>query len=260
MNQVNFNSDKLVIVCYPRLAGGKFLINSLGLSTKAVLQDSNLATQDINGLLSQQDKFDILNSRLVNMSETHWTDLNLGCFQLFGNYYKPSDPIPVLSSSDYHFFIVAHTYNQFSEIYKHWPNAKIIAFTNSQKFIEYREIHLKRNRQWQLIRSSSWPNNPPTTIDELKLLDADIQQEINKEFPGFLSWLVHRPIRIPDSSTKLSTIPNASYYWDNNLYFSKIDTVNEIKKLYNYLKLPDFNQDLVSKLYDSWMYSLSKQI
>ena len=40
--QYNFNTNKLIIVAYPMGAGGKFLINCLGISEDACLQDWEL--------------------------------------------------------------------------------------------------------------------------------------------------------------------------------------------------------------------------
>ena len=42
MEKFNYNTDKLVIVAYPIGAGGKFLINCLGISEDACLQDWEL--------------------------------------------------------------------------------------------------------------------------------------------------------------------------------------------------------------------------
>lgn len=258
MSQVNFNSDKIVIVCFPQWAGGKFLINALGLSSGAVLQDANLATQDIKGLLSQKDKFNTLKNRLLNVNTDDWNDLDLGCVQLFGDSVDLLEPIPTLSNSDYHFFIVAHGYEQFSLLYQHWKNAKIIVFDNPDKFIKYRREDLKRNYHWQLIRDDQWPVDPPGTIDELNLLDSYIQEEIYKEFSGFVELLTAESFIVTDDAKNLSIIPNA-YHWDNNRYFSKLDTVNGIEKIYNHLQLPNFNREYVSEYYDLWINQLSKQ-
>lgn len=258
MSQINFDSDRIVIVCYPQWAGGKFLINALGLSTRAVLQDADLATQDINGLLSQQDKFNTLKNRLLNVVTDQWNDLGLGCIQLFGDYVNPLEPIPTLSNSSYHFFVVAHDYKQFSALYQQWNRAKIIVFDKPDKFIKYRREHLKRNYHWQLIRSKQWPIDPPRTLDELHHLDLNIQEEIYKDFGGFVELLTAESFVITNDARKLSTIPNA-YYWNNNRYFSKLETVDGIKQLYNYLQLPDFNQEYVSEYYDLWIDQLSKQ-
>ena len=57
---VNFKTCNLIIVAYPRMAGGKFLINCLALSNGAVLQDKIHATKDINGILTSSDKMNIL--------------------------------------------------------------------------------------------------------------------------------------------------------------------------------------------------------
>jgi hypothetical protein len=50
--RINFDNDGAVFVLYPWGAGGKFVINSLAVSTRAVLQDASLAEQQLNKELS----------------------------------------------------------------------------------------------------------------------------------------------------------------------------------------------------------------
>jgi len=83
MEDINFSTKNLIIFLYPAGTGGKFLINCCGLSKHAVLQDKDLAESDLNGNLLSIDKFSILKQRLAKV-KNKWTDLDLGCQQLFG--------------------------------------------------------------------------------------------------------------------------------------------------------------------------------
>ena len=82
-NFINFNTDNLIICCYPSGAGGKFLINCLGLSDDAVFQSHILAEKQLNLNFSQFNKMEYLDTELKKIT-SNWNDLNLGCEQLFG--------------------------------------------------------------------------------------------------------------------------------------------------------------------------------
>lgn len=255
MDQINFSSDRMVIVCFAPFAGGKFLINSLGLSTGAVFQDAVLAQQDLAGQLSSADKFTILKTRLQQVPDDHWNDLNFGDRELFGPDYK-NPIVPRLSRGQKYFFSVAHNYDVFCKIYQYWPRAKLIIFKNSHEFIEHR-LQLKRNYHWQLIRAEQWPLTPPNNTDEFKQLDPVIQEEINKRFIGFADLIKLTPERFNDSIEKVDA--QGIYHWDNRLYFNPLATVDNIKQLYQWLDLPDFNKEFVSEYHGLWASELTRQ-
>ena len=81
---INFDTNNIVIVSYPANAGGKFLINCLGISDLAVFQDATLAEQQLDGKLSIDDKIEYLSNTVINSTKNNWNDLHLGCIQLFG--------------------------------------------------------------------------------------------------------------------------------------------------------------------------------
>ena len=117
-----------IIVCYPGGAGGKFLINSIGLSNSAVFQDVDLANQQLAGNLTSQDKFNYLVNELDKVT-THWNDLNLGC-----GYITGINPQLFIEKNLY-LFLVAHNSQIMGQRLGQWPNAKIIVFKNSTEFI-----------------------------------------------------------------------------------------------------------------------------
>ena len=80
---INFDTRNLIIVCYPGGAGGKFLINSLGLSDDCVFQDADLASRQLQQDFTPADKFSYLTNK-INKVTGEWHDLDLGCVQLFG--------------------------------------------------------------------------------------------------------------------------------------------------------------------------------
>ena len=79
MEMYNYNTDKLVIVAYPTGAGGKFLINCLGVSKHACLQNWELYD------LTSTEKKQLILDRLQSTLKGTWNDLDLGCFKMFEN-------------------------------------------------------------------------------------------------------------------------------------------------------------------------------
>jgi len=53
---VNFDTENLIIVCYPKNAGGKFLVNCLGLSDQSLFQSADLSVMQLNGLFDYSQK------------------------------------------------------------------------------------------------------------------------------------------------------------------------------------------------------------
>ena len=49
-----------------------------------------------------------------------------------------------------------------------------------------------------------------------------------------------------------------SFIWDVNWYLSEDDTTNNIKKLYDILEFDDYDEELIRKMYRSWVRKLSK--
>jgi len=140
-----------VIVCYPGGAGGKFLINSLGLSRSAVFQDINLANAQLAGNLTSQDKFNYLINELNNVT-TYWNDLNLGC-----GYITGINPQQFIEKNLY-LFLVAHNSQIMDQRISQWPNAKFIVFKNATEFI------LSRKNTY-FFKDVTVPNNSKTDIE-----------------------------------------------------------------------------------------------
>ena len=138
----NVNSNSVVIVYYPHNAGGKFLINSLGLSNGCYLQDIEFVKLQLDNQFTPELKLATLLTRLDLNDNQTWKDLGLGCQQLFGtNYHDPEDFFPEINLISYKptlFFIVTHNLNFFEKVNDVWPNAKKIYLTNYAKFIEWR--------------------------------------------------------------------------------------------------------------------------
>jgi len=219
MDDINFNSDKLVIMTYQRGAGGKFLINCLGLSKDAVLQDKDLAQKDLEGTLTPEDKFNLLIER-INKIEDKWNDLGLGCYQLLGvhdqlfrkEFSKEErkkcyrDVVKLLSNSNKLFFIVQHRVDWVEDIVNEWPNAKVVAVDHSYEF----------------ARSRPGYHHLESGLDDMKN-----------------EWVDQIPY-------------DADFRFNANEFNSKHHTLKNIQKLYKTFGLTDYNEEYISLFYDAW--------
>ena len=236
---INFDTDNLIIVFYPGLAGGKFLINCLGLSDDVVFQDHQLAQKQLDLKFIQQDKINYLLDKLAETVEWNdypevygWNDLDLGCMELFGisnsDYVQLSsdeirnlqfnDVITTLSNSSKKFFIVAHWPNNVARYLTVWPNAKLITFKNYSKFINFR-IHDRIKENVYIPMSDEMPNNYNEVI------------------------------------TKFS---DQMQLWDTDWYFDEKDTIAGIKNLYQSLNLSNFNEKAITSYYTAWINKLKE--
>jgi len=139
----NYNTDKLVIVAYPTGAGGKFLVNCLGVSEVACLQDWELYN------LTPKQKKQLILDRLASTPKGTWQDLDLGCFKMFENNLDGMtvkeihsidwefQKIVDISNGSKYYFQVTHNAQDHAELVNAFPNTRTINFVNSNQ--------LKRN-------------------------------------------------------------------------------------------------------------------
>lgn len=271
---INFDTENLVVLCYPREAGGKFLINCLGLSNNAVLQDSLLANEQLNGKIDQLKKFELITSRLGNVP-IHWNDLDMGCLELFGvdnsNYLQlppeqlklqPFNPVvDLLSHSDKKFFLVAHTPALLRKYLQVWPKAKVIYFYNCFEFIKFRLAQRPYLRAvWDSVKLPHWPTFPPNSTDEYNLLNSTIKDEIANckaahELFGMFKEYDLKKIEIEQHDLAKHEFTTATT-WNNHNYFSVETTIDEIRKLYILLELTDFSDNLIKEYHQLWINKL----
>lgn len=201
---LDFHTDKIIVVAYPPGAGGKTLINALGLSDDAVFQSDLLAIKQVNNEFSSEDKLSYLLTELENFKKSNlpWVDLNLGCNQLFGRnassfhtliqdefleYYFNHNLKTIVSKGMY-FFLVSHNVSDVHEINRLWPNVTYIIFTNSDNVLERRPAYSKNNTQKKLnkieikydaLKGTGWPEQMPKNLSELDqtVLDDPLFEE-----------------------------------------------------------------------------------
>jgi hypothetical protein len=159
INDFNFNTKNIIIFQYPPFAGGKFVMNCLGLSDNMVLQSQSLAQAQIDGNFSFDDKKEYILTHMQTediLKNNFWGDLKLGCFQLFGltHFSRQQDWIGDKQRSlitDTAKFLSSENNNKllFSLVWHSlavpsmFPNAKIITFKNNEQMINHRTSFLK---------------------------------------------------------------------------------------------------------------------
>lgn len=276
---VNFETNNLIVSYYEPGAGGKFLLNTLGLSKSVVLQSSDLAKQQLIGALSPSDKFDILIDRLSQV-ETEWNDLNLGCQQLWCN--RNDDPnffnsfektfkfhpiIEQLSKSNLMFGLVSHTYPRLLEILQVWPNAKILFLDNTHQFIEKYRSQLNRHnllKYWSTIRGPDWPKFPPESAQELADIDRRVLDELTTKFDNMIYCFLNKESdqkKIREERQQIKKTlqeTNFIFEWNCDWFLNQDCFLNNAKILYDRFRLKDFDEHLISIYYDQWIFCLSK--
>jgi hypothetical protein len=192
--RINFDNDGAVFVLYPWGAGGKFVINSLAVSARAVLQDASLAEQQLNKELSTAQKKQIILDRLA-AEKNHWQDLHFSVDALTGvnercyiieppstaQYWPWNHFMSQLSRTAIKWFADIHDAGHLSAYLTLWPNARVINMVNSKEFLEWRRVNYNRDllqKFWQTIRDPSWPIEAPETWNEFITLPNDIQKEL----------------------------------------------------------------------------------
>ena len=117
-------------------AGGKFLINCLGISENACLQD-----WELYDLTSAQKKQLILD-RLESTPKGTWYDLDLGCFKMFENNLDGMTAEEIhgidwefqkiidISHGDKYYFQTTHNERDYVKLVNAFSNARTINFIN----------------------------------------------------------------------------------------------------------------------------------
>jgi len=270
--------DKVIIVCYPKNAGGNFLINCLSLNNDSVLRSVELAQQQLDHSLSPGEKLQYLRAQLKHSRETNqWKDFGLGCVQLFGitNHvylqeypevieYQFNSVVPRLIDNKKYLFIVAHNILYIDAYLKFWPNARVIFFTEYRNFVRQRMPKINTNdltRYWNSIRDENCPNQVPTTYDKFATLPENIKlQLLNSTFGGTFKNLsmYNTKFRLHDADllTYIEKFKDKGHVWNVDKTFggNSVIFLEELKKCANWtgvtVDVPDSD---IQEFYKNWL-------
>jgi hypothetical protein len=222
---INTDTNKIIAVSYPKGAGGKFLLNCMGLSDSMVLQDQELAKKQIKGEFAPEEKFQFLMTKIQETGH-HWRDLDLGCSQLFSDIdyqkiwydiraFSMTPVIDYLSKNQLYFGLVSHSLGALKNQLGIWTNARVLLLNNTEKFL-----------------TATRPGALPK-----KKLSADIVQEIKRHDDDFVFEVSKK---------------HDVYHWDCDWFLDENNCVENIKSLYDHYGLDTFNECHVRLFYRSW--------
>jgi len=201
MEKFNYNTDKIVIVVYPTGAGGKFLINCLGISEDACLQDWELYD------LTSTEKKKLILDRLASTPKGTWNDLDLGCFRMFENNLDGMTAKEIhsiewefqkiidISHGDKYFFKVTHKKQDYAERVNAFSNARTINFINCNQI--KRDIYNPRTNLNIESEFTFDVNNYKTITDTINSISRFYEHFNMKDFDSiFISeyyekWIAH---------------------------------------------------------------------
>lgn len=228
---LNKETKSITIVVYEPWAGGKFLINCLGLSNHAYLQDTSLIRLQMQGKLTPADKKELLDKRLDSVTDK-WLDLGMGCGLIFGIYPTKEQSFPPLvsqlSNEDNQLFVIAHNLNDLDSLLAIWKNPKIIVLNNSINFIKWRWGNLEQHQLLTHPQFNFWKNPDDTPKKEAATL------------------------------AKLKYTDHQIFTWDTDAYLDRYKFKNEIEKCYEFCGLPDYNFQLIYSFYKKYLHTLDK--
>jgi|TARA_R110002110_G_scaffold114464_1_gene284067 hypothetical protein len=138
---VDYNTDRLIVLNFPRNGGGKFISLCLALDKNMLHQDRRAAVRKMNGKSTKQEAFEFSCSVIDQNSDVH---KELGCWPFAGfdasvspgdQTAKANDLWSAVSRQHWYFFMVKHPqdYN-----FDHYPNAHHIAFKNYEWILKDR--------------------------------------------------------------------------------------------------------------------------
>jgi len=197
---INFQTHQIVIVCFPRYAGGKFLINCLSMSAHAVFSDSRYAEAEFPQHVTEFDSRNVTDAmlwqrligdyyedfKLACATDTlpasadlmhRWFSMELGCKKLFGVnprlYHDVStdamknqnfnNVIHTLSNqTDKKFFLVAHSQQDVVSMLAVWPNATVVRL---HSFVNFQDLASQLKRGKSLITAEPVLTRPHLSFD-----------------------------------------------------------------------------------------------
>jgi hypothetical protein len=251
----------VVIVNFPRFAGGKFLINCLALSQHVCIPHAKFVDHLLNYPRDKQYRLQAVLSSLPSdrASMKNWINQwEFGEVQLFGlkfiealkNQTLNRDQIPKsiarLFESKMTIPLTCHVNTDIiKQIISYWPNSQVVNLINYKKFSAISrqlksdtQLHIDVagnycEEKYNFLSGSSWPQwqqFESVGFNAYKLNDIDplIQQEID----AYYRW---------------QQIDCACYQFDiDGTIFQKDLFIEAVKQLYCELGFDDFDPDLVA--------------
>ena len=221
-NECNLETNNLTVIWYHNYSGGKFMLNCLALNELALFPHDILAQKQIEGEFTVEDKMDYLRSELGKIKKgMFWTDLNLSDNIFFGfDKREYEDPWRGIH-------------------YK--PLVKDVSFSDYKFFRASHDINEVRNI------TNIWKNanlilftHPHEYVEKRAKNDPKIR-------------IYYEQLEFHEKHlAELRQFSNVIYEFDVRKYESETETLDAVRELYDILKLPNYNRELLSEYYRLW--------
>jgi len=280
---INFDTPNVNIILFPPGAGGKFILNSLGVASNACLQIIQLYYRIAKGDYTNEHKKSFILDMLEGQTG-RWNDLFMGATTLMGvdeliyltedpstrQYWQWFSQINELTNSDLKFFLDTHMPSTLEAMLKVWPNAGIIVIDDCQEFLEYRKVNFYREDQekyWQSVRGDYWPSTPPSNWTEYQQLPLAIRQELEVVHNNEIFRHIRHPVADAAMQHTRRQRLNAilAQYPDNpQIRINGADLINwestqaVIKNCYQTLELKDLDLEFIKCYYTRWITMITK--
>jgi hypothetical protein len=172
MTNINYNTDKLIVISYPGNAGGKFIGLCLSLSSKILHQDKTLAKIKMKNLMSEKKSFEICMKILQKSKDTNYHfELNNVKFCGFHlGYTKKQQELSankfwgdLTNQQEFFFSLVHHPGGGF---YSHYPEAYHIILKNYEWILKDRKTEINKVHYQRNLRKDKTYNFDQSTIKD----------------------------------------------------------------------------------------------
>lgn len=279
---IDFNSNKLIILWYPAYASGKFIMGCLSLSKHC----TPMHIDACNYLLDNPDDYEyrlstVLKTLPIKDQMKNWLDYEFNS-EIF---YDTSGPFNVESSvfermhsgklndfgidkrieksiNQHMSFFAESRGNDICSLNKYlsiWPNAKIILLTNFEKFlnIAVSKKNLKHTstktfvdyvgnecrERYNLLKGASWPDWELFEINHYNIDKVAKHVTIsNDTINDIKTYYPWHSINAPIFNIDV-----------DGTYFNKDKFFAQIKKLYDWLGYDDFNETMLLQYYEAYI-------
>lgn len=294
LNNINFLSNRAVIIYALQGDGAKYISTLLSLSPSALLMSSTkkITTDgqyqldfNLSAVEKQQQVEDLLETaRLTGV----WEDFRISTTVCFGNINKIYNsgfieettllPFTKLTAdivnSNKHFFMCIHEPNVLKRMLEVWPNAKVIVVTHSPEFIyRYRKntvvyneeygmlLHSLRNLKWELIAGVEYQKIPPSSEEELIKHKDLIINDFGEEFFNKTLEKFNYADKIEQAVNRYFNnlaADNKLCFINGNALLDSDNLISEIKKVYKFLELTNVDFNIIHKLHSMWLDVINK--
>lgn len=240
----DWNSDKFINLFYPSGAGGNFVGCCLAFSPSVSPHDRKLMGL---GVKEQQ-------TELYNRAKQRVYDFGCGMIEQYGILFEdyqadlckrliyPLQTVEANSNGKY-LINVIHTPLALEKIKLLFSNSQTVGFQNFNKILSKRNYKLPETSYTQKFSTAAGEDWQDLTYDNLEQWQ---QSEINDSFPNFEYYSKNRDLLTDENHIICEC------YLDADKLLEKDLAMEEIKKLYDFFNLEEYNESLLSKFHECW--------